>query len=96
MKQTELKVLREIDLPFKEEQIPIIMRQFLQATISVNLPIRWIENPEIIKLFLMFCSQALNVLPSHHVLADRLLGEEGNQVQKKLEVELKGVCVTLS
>ncbi|KAJ7846627.1 hypothetical protein B0H14DRAFT_3678382 [Mycena olivaceomarginata] len=63
MTQTELKVFKGIDIPFSQSQIEMLHAQFLRATISANLPFRWVENPEVIKLFLMFRSAAGDVIP---------------------------------
>lgn len=52
--QTELKVYKGISIPFSSEQVAIIKKQFLRATISANLPFRWTEDVEILKLFLLF------------------------------------------
>ena len=54
VKQTELKVFKGISIPFNDTQETLIRNQFLRATISANLPFRWTEDAEVIKLFLLF------------------------------------------
>lgn len=70
MKQTTLKVFRGLDIPFSSKQTALVQCQFLQATISANLPFQWTKNAKVIKLFLMFQSTATDVMPS---LADSCL-----------------------
>lgn len=96
MRQTELKVFRGVDIPFSEEEATAVERQVLKATVSANLPFRWIENPEIIKLFHMLRTQAYKVLPSRRVIATRLLREEGERVDADLKILFKEKYVTLS
>jgi hypothetical protein len=52
--QSKLKVFKGIDIPFTPKEKPLVQRQFLRATISANLPYRWTQDPEVIKLFEMF------------------------------------------
>ncbi|KAJ3989985.1 hypothetical protein F5890DRAFT_1633961 [Lentinula detonsa] len=94
--QTKLKVFKGISIPFSEEEEKAIHAQFLRATISANLPFLWVEDPEIIKLFLMFRSCAGDVIPSRKVLAGRLLREEAERVEEELKMHLKGKNVTLT
>jgi hypothetical protein len=54
MKQMELKVFKRISILFNNAQEKLIQNQFLWATISANLPFRWTEDAEVIKLFLLF------------------------------------------
>lgn len=42
--QSQLKILRGIEVPFNSEQADIVHEQFLRATISANLPFRWVED----------------------------------------------------
>jgi hypothetical protein len=90
MRQTELKVFRGIAIPFNAEQIIAVRRQFLQATISANLPFQWADDVEVIKLFMMFRSTADSVIPSQKTLAGRLLNEENEKVEEALVKKLKG------
>jgi len=60
----ESKVFRGNDIPFSQVQSKAIEMQFLQAIVSANLPFHWTMDPEIIKLFLMFCSSACSVIPA--------------------------------
>ncbi|KAJ7234711.1 hypothetical protein C8J57DRAFT_1249061 [Mycena rebaudengoi] len=41
------------NIPFSSAEIERVRNQFLRATISANLPFRWTEDIEIIKLFIM-------------------------------------------
>jgi hypothetical protein len=88
--QSELKVFKGISIPFNDVQLEMVKNQFLRATISANLPFRWTEDPEIIKLFLLFRSAACDVIPSRDVLAGRLLNEESVKVEKSLLEALNG------
>ncbi|KAJ7229731.1 hypothetical protein C8J57DRAFT_1251764 [Mycena rebaudengoi] len=54
MKQPELVVYCGAKIPFSLAEIEHVCDQFLHATISANLPFRWTEDVEIIKLFIMF------------------------------------------
>jgi hypothetical protein len=96
MKQTELKVFKGISIPFKDTQETLIRNQFLRATISANLPFRWTEDAEVIKLFLLFQSTACDVIPSRRALAGSLLNEESQRVEKCLAEALKGKYVVLA
>ncbi|PBK94194.1 hypothetical protein ARMGADRAFT_1098847 [Armillaria gallica] len=96
MKQSELKVYQGIDIPFTDEQKEEIYRRFCRATISANLPCRWVEDPEIIKLLLVFRSRADSVIPSRKVLSGRLLDREYDRVQEELKEEMKGKYVSIS
>ncbi|KAJ7925354.1 hypothetical protein B0H13DRAFT_1559571, partial [Mycena leptocephala] len=51
--QSKLEVFRGLDIPFSEAQKDAIHEQFLRATQSANLPEHWVEDPEILKLFIM-------------------------------------------
>lgn len=94
--QSTLKTYRGIDIPFSAEQAQAIEAQFLRATISANLPYRWVEDPEVITLFLLFRSAACDVMPSRKVLADRLLDEEHERCEKVVKKSIGGKAVTLS
>ncbi|KAJ3780334.1 hypothetical protein GGU10DRAFT_417050 [Lentinula aff. detonsa] len=51
MKQSELKLPKGLDIPIAD--VDAVQRQLLRATISANLPFRWIEDPEIIRLLVI-------------------------------------------
>ncbi|KAJ7435413.1 ribonuclease H-like domain-containing protein [Mycena latifolia] len=74
-RQSQLKVFKGID-------VEMIKTQFLRATISANLPFRWVINPEVINLFLMFRSKAGAVIPDRKTLAGPLLRNESQRVQE--------------
>jgi hypothetical protein len=96
MKQTHLKVFRGIQVPFTEEQLKILHEQFLRATISANLPFRWVEDPEVITLFLLFRSTADKAIPSRWQLSGRLLDSADAEVKKCLKVVLQGEYAVLA
>lgn len=54
MKQPELQVYRGANIPFSAAEVDRVKAQFLRTTISANLPFRWMEDIEVIKLFIMF------------------------------------------
>src|SRR5438552_2009517 len=85
----ELKVYKGITVPFNDQQVAMVEKQFLRATISANLPFRWTEDPEVMKLFLLFRSTAGDVMPSRKVLAGRLLDEESSKVEGELVEALR-------
>jgi len=93
--QTHLKVFRGIQVPFSEEQQKLLHKQFLRATISANLPFRWVEDPEIITLFLLFRSTADEAMPSRKQLAGRLLDDANTGVTKRLKEALEGEYAVL-
>ena len=96
MKQTSLKVFRGIQVPFSSEQEKIVREQFLRATISANLPFRWVEDPEVIALFLLFRSTAGEVMPSRQQLSGDLLNQANGEVRRRVKAELKGQYVVLT
>ncbi|TFK73763.1 hypothetical protein BDN72DRAFT_834384 [Pluteus cervinus] len=85
LQQTESKVYRGPNIPFEPDQEAEIRKQFLKATISANLPFQWVEDPEVIKLFLMFRATADEVMPSRQQLKAALHGEsrDSNKVQAR-------------
>lgn len=84
MSQSTIKVFRGIQVPFSDEQTEQVHQQFLQATISANLPFRWVEDPEVMKLFLMFRATAGEVLPPRGKVSGKLLDDEAARVEKEL------------
>ncbi|RDB26066.1 hypothetical protein Hypma_006483 [Hypsizygus marmoreus] len=90
LKQSQLKVFRGIQVPFSQEQEKIVRTQFLRATISANLPFRWVEDPEVITLFLLFRSTAGDVLPSCKQISGQLLDNANVVVTKWLKEVLRG------
>ena len=95
-KQPQLKVFRGIHVPFTPEQEDIVREQFLRATISANLPFRWVEDPEVMTLFLLFQSTAGNVLPSRQQISGQLLDKANERVTKRLKVLLRGQYAVLA
>ncbi|KAF8194386.1 ribonuclease H-like domain-containing protein [Mycena galopus ATCC 62051] len=84
-----------IDLPFTADQRSDIADQFLRATQSANLPERWVEDPEVMKLFVMFRSQALDVMPSRRQLSGPLLKRASARVDAEITDIVKGEDVLL-
>ncbi|KZV87113.1 hypothetical protein EXIGLDRAFT_724065 [Exidia glandulosa HHB12029] len=87
--------IKGVDLPFSDSQTKAIEEQCARATVSANLPFRWIEDPEVIRLFLMMRTRALDVLPSSKVVGGRLLNEEGHRAEDNLRTVFRGKSVTL-
>jgi len=96
LKQSQLKVFRGIHVPFTPEQKDIVHEQFLRATVSANLPFRWVEDPEVMTLFLLFRSTAGNVLPSRKQISGQLLNKAYKRVTKQLKVVLRGQYAVLA
>lgn len=96
LKQSQLKVFRGIQVPFNEEQLKIVHEQFLRATVSANLPFQWVEDPEIITLFLLFWSTAGEAMPSRQQLSGKLLDDANAGVTKRLKSILRGEYAVLA
>ncbi|RDB15234.1 hypothetical protein Hypma_004745, partial [Hypsizygus marmoreus] len=90
MKQSQLKVFRGINVPFTPEQEEIVRKQFLRATISANLPFQWVDNPEVMILFLLFRSTAGDVMPERRQISGQLLDDANMEVTKRLKGVLRG------
>ncbi|KAK1234446.1 hypothetical protein PQX77_002350 [Marasmius sp. AFHP31] len=61
----------------------------------MNLPDQWVEDLEVIKLFLLFRSKAINAMPLHQQIGGKLLDEAHIGVVELLKSILKGKYVTL-
>jgi len=96
LKQSQLKVFRGIQVPFTEEQAAIVHAQFLRATISANLPFRWVEDPEVILLFMLFRSTAGSVMPMRQQLSGQLLDDANAAVTKRLKGALRDEYAVLA
>ncbi len=96
LKQSRLKVFRGIQVPFTREQEEVVHEQFLRATISANLPFRWVEAPEVILLFLLFRASAGDVMPSRQQIAGQLLDNANAGVTKRLKKVLRGEYAVLA
>jgi hypothetical protein len=88
--QSKLQVFRVIDIPFNNGQQEIVREQFLRATQSANLPERWVEDPEVLKLFLMFRGRALDVVPTRKELGGVLLQQASDRVDEKVAAFVRG------
>ncbi|KAF8164788.1 ribonuclease H-like domain-containing protein [Crassisporium funariophilum] len=96
LKQSQLKVFRGISIPFTKEQLKVVRKQFLRATISANLPFRWVEDPEIITLFLLFRATADDAMPNCQQLSGRLLDNANTGVTEHLKQLLRGEYAVLA
>ena len=96
LKQSQLKVFCGIKIPFTDGQQDIVREQFLRATISANLPFRWVEDPEVIKLFYFFRATAGDVLPSRLQISGQLLDNANQHVTKQLKAALQGEYAVLA
>jgi len=94
--QKTLSLPKGIAIPFSREETSAIKCQFLRATISANLPYRWVSDPEVKKLFLMLRSRADEVLPGRREMSGRILDNEYVKVEEDLHKLLKGQFVLLS
>ncbi|KIK51467.1 hypothetical protein GYMLUDRAFT_181400, partial [Collybiopsis luxurians FD-317 M1] len=86
-KQSTLEghIFKGIAIPFSNKEMDLIATQFLHATLSANLPFHWVKNLEVIKLFLMFCSRAGDVVPSAKKLSTTILTKEDDHVCKEVK-----------
>ncbi|KAK6977096.1 DUF659 domain-containing protein [Favolaschia claudopus] len=87
--QSKLQVYRGLDIPFSEDHTKAIAQQTLLATQSANLPERWTSDPEVMKLFMMFRSRALDVLPSRSQLGGSLLNDAAAEIERKIAAQVK-------
>ncbi|EJD40381.1 hypothetical protein AURDEDRAFT_127706 [Auricularia subglabra TFB-10046 SS5] len=94
--QLTIKTWKGVDMPFSEAQITEISKEFAHATVSANLAHTWIEDPEVIRLFVLFRSRACDAIPSRRVLSDRLIPEQGQHAEKVLEAAITGKNTTLT
>ncbi|KAJ7048379.1 ribonuclease H-like domain-containing protein [Mycena amicta] len=96
MSQSKLQGYRGVDMPFSKDQAEAIADQFLRATQSANLPERWVDDVEVIKLLLMMRSCALDVIPSRGVLGGTLLERASNRVDGEIHRKVHGEDVMLN
>jgi len=96
LKQSRLKVFRGIQVPFTEGQKAVVHEQFLRATISANLPFRWVDDPEVILLFLLFRSTAGDIIPSRRQISGQLLDDANATVTERLKEVLHGEYAVLA
>ncbi|KAF5327937.1 hypothetical protein D9758_018055 [Tetrapyrgos nigripes] len=94
--QKTLSFPKGIDIPFSDDQKAAIKEQFGRATQSANLPFRWIDDVEVIKLFLMFRSRAEDVLPDRKALSGPILDAQFRKVEDKIKKNISGQNVTMS
>ncbi|KAL1711570.1 hypothetical protein EV715DRAFT_215183 [Schizophyllum commune] len=96
LSQSKLKVYPGHSMPFPKESIGPLKTQVGRATMSANLPFRWIEDIEVLKLFYMLRTAAPAELPTAFVLRGRLLDEMSDEVEGEIKHALLGKSVTLS
>ncbi|KAF5349830.1 hypothetical protein D9757_015258 [Collybiopsis confluens] len=68
VKQTKLVFPKGIAIPFTDDEEKRIKTQFLRATISANLPFRWVDDPEVIKLFFIVEGELKKILKGQYVI----------------------------
>ncbi|KAJ7115136.1 ribonuclease H-like domain-containing protein [Mycena crocata] len=88
--QSKLKVYKGLDIPFNADQKAAIARQTLRATQSANLPERWTEDIEVMKLFMMMRSRAMDVIPSRAQLGGSLLKRAADEIEVKIAETVAG------
>ncbi|KAJ7754674.1 ribonuclease H-like domain-containing protein [Mycena maculata] len=93
--QSKLKVYKGNNIPFNSEQKTAIARQALRATQSANLPERWTSDPEVMKLFMMFRSRAMDAIPSRSQLGGSLLRQAAAEIDAEIAAQVKGQDVLL-
>ena len=74
-----------VDMPFSPREVAAVQAQALRAAISANLPFQVYKNPEVIKLFGMLRTAALDIRPSAKVVGGRLLNEAAEIVELKMD-----------
>ncbi|KAJ6616370.1 hypothetical protein B0H10DRAFT_2219578 [Mycena sp. CBHHK59/15] len=93
--QSKLKVYRGNNIPFSEDHKRAIAHQALRATQSTNLPKRWTSDPEVIKLFLILHSRAMDTIPSCSQLGGSLLKQAAAEIDTKIAAQVKGQDVLM-
>lgn len=93
--QSKLKVYRGNDIPFSNDQKKAIAHQTLRATQSANLPERWTSDPEVMKLFMMLRSRAMDVIPSRSQLGGSLLKQVSDEIDANIAAQVKGEDVLM-
>ncbi|CAK5275388.1 unnamed protein product [Mycena citricolor] len=68
----------------------------VRATISANLPFRWIADPEVLRLLMMLRSAIGDALPSPNQVSGTLLDLEEKRVTDNVKTILRGQYVTVS
>ncbi|KAJ7321098.1 hypothetical protein DFH08DRAFT_970380 [Mycena albidolilacea] len=93
--QSKLKVYKGLDIPFSEDHETAIAHQTLRATQSANLPERWTEDLEVMKLFIMLRSRAMDVIPSRTQLGGSLLKQAADEIDTKTTAAVTGPDVLM-
>lgn len=90
LKQSQLKVFQGINVPFTDEQEKLVHKQFLHTTISANLPFWWVDDPEVMILFVLFQLTVCDIMPLCKQFLGQLLDDENMVVMKQVKAELWG------
>ncbi|KAJ7504639.1 ribonuclease H-like domain-containing protein [Mycena galericulata] len=93
--QSKLKVYKGNDIPFSEDQKSAIARQTLRATQSANLPERWTSDPEVMKLFMMMRTRAMDAIPSRSQIGGSLLEQAAAEIDAEIAAQVKGQNVLM-
>jgi hypothetical protein len=93
--QSKLKVYKGLDIPFSEDHKTVIAHQTLRATQSANLPERWTEDLEVMKLFIMLRSRAMDMIPSRTQLGGSLLKQAADEIDTKIAAAVTGQDVLM-
>ncbi|CAK5276915.1 unnamed protein product [Mycena citricolor] len=88
--QSKLQVFRGNDIPFSKDHQDAIARQTLRATQSANLPERWTEDIEVMKLFIMMRSRAMDAIPSRSQLGGSLLRDAAKEIDAQTKAQVSG------
>ncbi|THU96573.1 hypothetical protein K435DRAFT_858444 [Dendrothele bispora CBS 962.96] len=90
LKQAQLKTYNALEMPFSDAEIKAIQAQALRAQVLSKAPEIFFEDPEVLKLLGMLRKGAVSIMPTAKVLGGHLLDDAAAQVERKLEVVLKG------
>ncbi|KAF9002656.1 hypothetical protein BDZ89DRAFT_967851 [Hymenopellis radicata] len=94
--QQKLHVFKGLNIPFSDREKSAIEVQFGRATISANLPFQWVNDPEVLRLFMMFRAKADEVIPDWRQVVGRILDSLATEVDTSIHAWLKGAYVSIS
>lgn len=94
--QSKLKLFKGIDIPFTKQEKELIADQFGRATVSGHLPFGWADDPEMIRLLLMFRSDAGSVIPSRYSISGPILEREAERIKDEVKSKVSEKPVTMS
>ncbi|KAJ7350235.1 hypothetical protein DFH08DRAFT_993978 [Mycena albidolilacea] len=93
--QLKLKLYKGNNIPFSEDQKSTITHQTLPTTQSANLLERWTTDPEVMKLFMMMCSYAMDAIPSCSQLGSPLLKQTADKIDTQIAGQVNGQDVLM-